>query len=380
MNRKKQTPSRGKPVETEPSRNMAWGESAVAARRRDFSVPDDSSETVRLDVMPDAYAEMLAHAKEFLDQEVCGVLVGELCEDDRGQWVHAQAAIRGTSAKQGGAHVTYTQETWEKIYETKDREYPKLSIVGWYHTHPGFGVEFSEMDLFVQRNFFPGNLQFALVMDPLNGEEAICVNTPRGIEHLAHFWVDGRRRTCKVPQSAQPSSATTVESGLLERKLADVEARLNHLLQSSEEDRARNHRFLTGIGLLVGFAAVLWICSTVLNSVFRPIPIPPPMNNWVPVAVKIDGKEVMLGVGIHHWEVPPELNAALVELERQRAAYQLVERTPAAKDEKTQPGWNRYLPFVLLGLVCVLLAAAVIKPAVRLVRGRRRVQKQQAKP
>ena len=37
-----------------------------------------------------------------------------------------------------------------------EREHPGLKIVGWYHTHPGFGVEFSEMDLFIQRIFLPG--------------------------------------------------------------------------------------------------------------------------------------------------------------------------------------------------------------------------------
>ena len=43
-----------------------------------------------------------------------------------------------------------------------------LKIVGWYHTHPGFGVEFSEMDLFIQQNFFGGPAQIA----PRNGGAA----------------------------------------------------------------------------------------------------------------------------------------------------------------------------------------------------------------
>ncbi len=83
---------------------------------------------------------MVSHAKESLEAEVCGVLVGELYQDQQGIWVSVEAAIRGASAKQGGAHVTYTQETWDKIYEVKDRDYPKLKILGWYHSHPGFGV------------------------------------------------------------------------------------------------------------------------------------------------------------------------------------------------------------------------------------------------
>ena len=104
----------------------------------------------------EASAEIVSHAKDSLDAEVCGVLVGRTCADDRGAWLWVKAAIRGDSARQGGAHVTYTQETWQKIHEAKDRQYADLAILGWYHSHPGFGVEFSAMDTFIQENFFAG--------------------------------------------------------------------------------------------------------------------------------------------------------------------------------------------------------------------------------
>ncbi len=35
-----------------------------------------------------------------------------------------------------------------------EEKHSSLSIVGWYHSHPGFGVEFSDMDMFIQKNFF----------------------------------------------------------------------------------------------------------------------------------------------------------------------------------------------------------------------------------
>jgi proteasome lid subunit RPN8/RPN11 len=40
--------------------------------------------------------------------------------------------------------------------------------VGWYHTHPGFGIFLSNMDLFIHRNFFPQKWHIALVLDPVN--------------------------------------------------------------------------------------------------------------------------------------------------------------------------------------------------------------------
>ena len=39
-------------------------------------------------------------------------------------------------------------------------------MVGWYHTHPGWSVFLSGMDLFICNNFFNRPLDVALVIDP----------------------------------------------------------------------------------------------------------------------------------------------------------------------------------------------------------------------
>lgn len=295
-----------------------WSASQPKTLRKEFPDPGPCDEPVRIALSAEASAEIAAHAKESLDAEVCGVLVGELCEDGRGLWVSARAAVRGSSARQGTAHVTYTQETWEKIYHVKDRDYPKLEIVGWYHSHPGFGVEFSEMDLFIQRNFFAAPAQFALVVDPLGGDEAVCANGPEGIVHLRHYWVDGRRRSCRMPRAgsseAEGGGGLAAEVG---QRLKAVEDRLCQLLQASEEDRVFRHRVLLTSGILVAFAAVLWIGYTVYRGLRPPIE-PPKMIEWMPIPVQMGDKTVLLGVGVYKWDLPPELNAALVELVRQQ--------------------------------------------------------------
>ena len=94
-----------------------------------------------------------------------------------------------------------------------DSHHQGKRVVGWYHTHPGFGVEFSEMDLFIQRNFFPDSAQIALVTDPLGGAVAICVNAAGGIEYLDRFWVDGREQPCRRPASAA-SAKTGAEASV----------------------------------------------------------------------------------------------------------------------------------------------------------------------
>ena len=107
------------------------------------------------------------HARAHMKTEVCGVLIGE----QRGDVVEMQASIQALNAAQAGTHVTFTQDAWEEIYKVKDEKYPDLRIVGWYHSHPGFGVFLSEHDTFIHKNFFSAPNQVAWVYDPHTDEE-----------------------------------------------------------------------------------------------------------------------------------------------------------------------------------------------------------------
>jgi len=107
------------------------------------------------------------HARSSMKAEVCGVLIGG-ADQER---TLIEACVPGINAAQGGAHVTFTQDTWEHIYKVKDQQFPDGKIVGWYHSHPGFGVFLSEHDLFIQENFFSSPHQVAWVYDPHTDEE-----------------------------------------------------------------------------------------------------------------------------------------------------------------------------------------------------------------
>jgi len=129
------------------------------------------------------------HARSSMKEEICGILIGRLS----GETATVHASIMGAEAAQGGAHVTFTQDTWEHIYAVKDRDYPDDKILGWYHSHPGFGVFLSEHDTFIQQNFFSAPHQIAWVFDPHSDEEG-CFGWREGrIERLGNFAVvDGR--------------------------------------------------------------------------------------------------------------------------------------------------------------------------------------------
>lgn len=119
--------------------------------------------------------DIRAHGIASPDAEVCGVLVGNVYSDDRGPWCRVAANIRGNGAAGRNAQVTFTSETWSHINNLMDTKYREDRIVGWYHTHPGFGIFLSDMDLFIQENFFGEPWQIAYVDDPKGGDRGVFV-------------------------------------------------------------------------------------------------------------------------------------------------------------------------------------------------------------
>ncbi|MCE9553842.1 MAG: hypothetical protein K8T91_10780 [Planctomycetes bacterium] len=118
-------------------------------------------------------AAVYKHGSSRLDVEVCGVLVGNVYRDSQGPFVYIESAIRGVHAGSQMAQVTFTADTWAHIHATMDRQYPASRIMGWYHTHPGFGIFLSPMDVFIQENFFGAQEQLAFVYDPLGNESGL---------------------------------------------------------------------------------------------------------------------------------------------------------------------------------------------------------------
>ncbi|HZL38136.1 MAG TPA: Mov34/MPN/PAD-1 family protein, partial [Tepidisphaeraceae bacterium] len=119
--------------------------------------------------------EIHAHGKASPECEICGVLVGNVYQDRVGPWAYIDASIRGNGAVGKQTQVTITSDTWSRIHETLERDFPGRQIVGWYHTHPGFGIFLSGMDLFIQDNFFNQPWQFAFVYDPIGGDEGAFI-------------------------------------------------------------------------------------------------------------------------------------------------------------------------------------------------------------
>ncbi|HET6444661.1 MAG TPA: hypothetical protein VFI27_08785 [candidate division Zixibacteria bacterium] len=117
-----------------------------------------------------AFRAAQVHADSSLDREVAGILIGPHPEKqpDGRYIVHVSDAIVAKYTRMQGASVTYTPESWRYVNDKLAELYPneEAVIVGWYHTHPGFGIFLSGMDRFIHNNFFTQSWHIAMVLDP----------------------------------------------------------------------------------------------------------------------------------------------------------------------------------------------------------------------
>lgn len=115
----------------------------------------------------DVVRDMEAHALSNTRVELGGVMLGRQHVDDQGRaFVVVTDSLRAEHYEATKGSFKFTHETWSQISRQRAEFRPDLEMVGWYHTHPGWSVFLSGMDLFICNNFFNRLLDVALVIDP----------------------------------------------------------------------------------------------------------------------------------------------------------------------------------------------------------------------
>ena len=155
-------------------------------------------------------AVIYQHVFDNADREVGGVLVGRTAAD--GGLPLLTGAIPAISADEQRATLTFTQEAWAHVHRVLESEFPPdEQIVGWYHSHPGFGIFLSGHDLFIHENFFNAPSQIAVVVDPHTQTEGVFA------------WRDGELATL----FEHPTPSDWVAARSAQRPVSEVETRAN---------------------------------------------------------------------------------------------------------------------------------------------------------
>ncbi|EER33294.1 26S proteasome regulatory subunit RPN11 [Candida tropicalis MYA-3404] len=123
----------------------------------------DNSETVYISSL--ALLKMLKHGRAGVPMEVMGLMLGEFVDDFT---IHVHDVF---AMPQSGTGVSV--EAVDDVFQTKMMDMLRQTgrdqmVVGWYHSHPGFGCWLSSVDVNTQQSFEQLNKRaVAVVIDPI---------------------------------------------------------------------------------------------------------------------------------------------------------------------------------------------------------------------
>ena len=180
----------------------------------------------RIFISMQAMAKIEAHGRTDLSKEIGGVMMGECGRDEKGLFVEVLDAIPADHVEHSSAQITFTHNSWPDIDRKQAEQCPDLKRVGWYHTHPGFGVFLSHMDVFIHKHFFnqPGNI--AYVYDPVGRRRAFFRWSGKKIQSAGGFMIFGsRKETRQLEQHMQRLAAEAAPPGAM-GGVADLSSRL----------------------------------------------------------------------------------------------------------------------------------------------------------
>lgn len=116
--------------------------------------------------------DILARSDQHAEVEVGGFLLGHQCEDEVADrpFIQIDEYVPAEQTHRQLHSLTFTHESWAALHDQLSSRFPDHQVVGWHHTHPGFGIFLSRQDEFIHRNFFDQPWQVAMVVDPARGE------------------------------------------------------------------------------------------------------------------------------------------------------------------------------------------------------------------
>ncbi|KAK1812178.1 multicatalytic endopeptidase [Friedmanniomyces endolithicus] len=123
----------------------------------------DNAETVYISSL--ALLKMLRHGRAGVPMEVMGLMLGEFVDD------YTVRVVDVFAMPQSGTGVSV--EAVDPVFQTKMMDMLKQTgrpetVVGWYHSHPGFGCWLSSVDINTQQSFEQLTPRaVAVVIDPI---------------------------------------------------------------------------------------------------------------------------------------------------------------------------------------------------------------------
>nr|CAD2198563.1 unnamed protein product [Meloidogyne enterolobii] len=163
----------------------------------------DTSETVYISSL--ALLKMLKHGRAGVPMEVMGLMLGDFVDD------YTVNVIDVFAMPQSGTGVSV--EAVDPVFQAKMIDMLKQTgrpemVVGWYHSHPGFGCWLSGVDINTQQSFEQlSNRAVAVVVDPIQSVKGkVVIDAFRTISpQTVALQQEPRQTTCNIGHLQKPS-------------------------------------------------------------------------------------------------------------------------------------------------------------------------------
>jgi len=163
----------------------------------------DNGEVIHISSL--ALLKMLKHGRAGVPMEVMGLMLGEFIDE------YTVQVIDVFAMPQSG--TTVTVESVDHVFQTKMVEMLKQTgrpemVVGWYHSHPGFGCWLSSVDINTQQSFESLNSRsVAVVIDPIQSVKGkVVIDAFRLIHpHTVMSGREPRQTTSNIGHINKPS-------------------------------------------------------------------------------------------------------------------------------------------------------------------------------
>lgn len=140
-----------------------------------------------------AAEKMINHSKRYgrIHREAMGFMLGDVCRQDRYRFVIVRDIVTGALLSSAD-RVRFDNDSYSELFSELDSSGFDYVIVGWYHSHPGYGCFMSQIDLNTQVTSFHESYHSAVVVDPINKEiQAFKLKGKRCTNvDFAVFWHD----------------------------------------------------------------------------------------------------------------------------------------------------------------------------------------------
>eukprot|EP00344_Euplotes_crassus_P003436 CAMPEP_0196996608 /NCGR_PEP_ID=MMETSP1380-20130617/2446_1 /TAXON_ID=5936 /ORGANISM="Euplotes crassus, Strain CT5" /LENGTH=198 /DNA_ID=CAMNT_0042412635 /DNA_START=11 /DNA_END=608 /DNA_ORIENTATION=+ len=180
----------------------AGGGGAEAAGGADIPIPD-TSEQIHISSL--ALLKMLKHGRAGVPMEVMGLMLGEFVDDYTIKVVDVFAMPQsGTGVSVEAVDPVFQQEMLDLLKLTGRHE----MVVGWYHSHPGFGCWLSGTDVNTQQSFEMLHPRcVAVVVDPIQSVKGkVVIDAFRLINpQSAMMGIEPRQTTANIGLLNKPS-------------------------------------------------------------------------------------------------------------------------------------------------------------------------------